>query len=573
MVLGVSVDEFLEETQDILTDLGRGCTEIRAGGDARELRPRLELGLHTIKGNASAFEFHDLAGVASDLLELVRRRADASDANDPWEVALLMEFITRTRRYVGFARDGKERPDGYFDGLQRAVGESLETGAAPARKEAPASDPHVDLRKILARAPKVHPDISELSRLASMKLGAMSSPNDGEGSSERPPARAPSQEKSAPTERAPRAAPAPAAARNSTARAGSAPRTKTPATSSAPASADLAERSTPQTSRPRLASDEETRTDAAALPPSLPSDFDSDARAQLDALAAPLAASLDLARTIGRASDATEKDRVAERLVEALEQMHRRVADARGVRLREILSSLRSESGKAIAIEGDTGTVDPLVAELVRRICETALAAVSLTARELGIDVELRLGIDRDSQRHSVHIRGVRLPRGPASNLRLFPIRRRLQDFGGSIEVDTENASVTLSLPNDLCQLTVVEVRAGQRTAGIPRHCVLGHLPESSCPIAGQGSERTCTYEGRETRLFDLTIGDAKREREVVFSASGTEAVALLVDEWVATRDVIVRPATAGSGGCETTGLVVGDERDEKIPILGLAPR
>jgi HPt (histidine-containing phosphotransfer) domain-containing protein len=107
MASNAALSEFIDETLSILDALKVASRAMLAGPVRKDAGERVELGLHTIKGNAAAFEFQDLSATASALLDLVRRK----DGKGPiLEIGRLMEFAGRAEQYFDRVRTASAAP-------------------------------------------------------------------------------------------------------------------------------------------------------------------------------------------------------------------------------------------------------------------------------------------------------------------------------------------------------------------------------------------------------------------------------------------------------------------------------
>ena len=132
-------DEFIGETLDILTDLCRSCSELRGDGNTEDGGQSLQRGLHTIKGNAPAFGFDEFGEVASALLEKVNELESGAQQEGESLAPLVLEFVTRSRQYLGLVRNGRSRP--FFGGVFKSLTDKL---AAPEHRPSDTEGIHGD---------------------------------------------------------------------------------------------------------------------------------------------------------------------------------------------------------------------------------------------------------------------------------------------------------------------------------------------------------------------------------------------------------------------------------------------
>ena len=162
MASNTALSEFIDETLSILDALKAASRAMLASPTKKDAGERVELGLHTIKGNAAAFDFHDLSATASGLLDLVRRKEGGGPI---LEMGRLMEFAARAEQYLDRVRDGDPPPAGFFAGILEGKGPAAQKSTAKRRAEpAPASPSQSvwedEVKDILAKAPAVKPKIS-----------------------------------------------------------------------------------------------------------------------------------------------------------------------------------------------------------------------------------------------------------------------------------------------------------------------------------------------------------------------------------------------------------------------------
>jgi hypothetical protein len=165
MASKTALSEFIDETLSILDALKAASRALLSSPTMKDARERVELGLHTIKGNAAAFEFLDLSETAAELLDLVRGK-------DPVpEVGRILEFAGRAETYLDRVRDGDPPPPGSFHGLLDGRKRGSEQKSS-ARRRADAAAPGVqdlwedEVREILAQAPAVKPRLEMVPRTA-----------------------------------------------------------------------------------------------------------------------------------------------------------------------------------------------------------------------------------------------------------------------------------------------------------------------------------------------------------------------------------------------------------------------
>jgi chemotaxis protein histidine kinase CheA len=157
-----ALDDFVEETLEILSNLKGGSQRAAPGKNFLE---RVEIGLHTIKGNAAAFGFQDLASTASRLLDGLRLKT--STARGSFDLRGVSEFAERAEQYLDRVKDGDVPASGFFEargGVRRASGSQI---AAPV-PEPNRSDVswEKDIEEILASAPVVNPSLDGLTQIA-----------------------------------------------------------------------------------------------------------------------------------------------------------------------------------------------------------------------------------------------------------------------------------------------------------------------------------------------------------------------------------------------------------------------
>ena len=163
MASNTALSEFIDETLSILDALKVASRAMLASPTRKDAGERVELGLHTIKGNAAAFEFQDLSATASALLDLVRRK----DGGGPiLEIGRLMEFAGRAEQYLDRVREGDPPPPGFFAGILEGKRPTASQKSTAKRRAEPAPPPpsqdvwEDEVKNILAKAPAVKPKIS-----------------------------------------------------------------------------------------------------------------------------------------------------------------------------------------------------------------------------------------------------------------------------------------------------------------------------------------------------------------------------------------------------------------------------
>ena len=174
-VTDVEIENFVGELLEILTDLCRTCSEL----DGDEGRKNIERGLHTIKGNAVCFGFLELSKVASRVLEAVRADSRSDTERGASLAPLILEFVTRSRQYLGLVRPGRPLPEEFFGGIFQSFADQL--GVHRPQELTPTSN-HArsestaeaslgeEIQALLAEAPPVKPDLSKLSELGAKRL-------------------------------------------------------------------------------------------------------------------------------------------------------------------------------------------------------------------------------------------------------------------------------------------------------------------------------------------------------------------------------------------------------------------
>jgi hypothetical protein len=180
MASKTALSEFIDETLSILDALKVASRAMLASPRRNDAAERVELGLHTIKGNAAAFEFEDLSATAGALLDLVRDAGAGAAA----EVGRILEFSARAEQYLDRVRDGDAPPPGFFTsifegkravtGQKSTVRKRAETAPPPAPSSRDRWENEVD--EILRGAPAVSPRIEAISRVAA---GTPVEPGDG----------------------------------------------------------------------------------------------------------------------------------------------------------------------------------------------------------------------------------------------------------------------------------------------------------------------------------------------------------------------------------------------------------
>ena len=175
----IRIDDFIDETLDILADLCRYCDELRQGAPVDEISATIARGLHTIKGNAQLFGFSDFSYVAARLLKLIQSPTEGRSAE---AATPILEFVTRSRQFLVLVREGGAKPSGFFDQILQTLDDyTVESGGEVdqesflSQRESVSDDAkknaEEELTDFVVEPPLVNPNLSQLSCVAEQPLG------------------------------------------------------------------------------------------------------------------------------------------------------------------------------------------------------------------------------------------------------------------------------------------------------------------------------------------------------------------------------------------------------------------
>jgi two-component system chemotaxis sensor kinase CheA len=133
-------------------------------------------------------------------------------------------------------------------------------------------------------------------------------------------------------------------------------------------------------------------------------------------------------------------------------------------------------------------------------------------------------------------------------------VRSGLERIGGTVDVTSDPGRGTtfrLRVPLTLAVVPAVVVTVGGRAFVVPQPAVLGILPVTDATYTADALPPTCTWRGRSlpalglADLFGLPSSRSLGERTLLVARTGDRLLALLVDDVVDVRDVVVKPLGA----------------------------
>ncbi len=581
-------EDFIEETLDILTELCRSCGELESAASVKEGCRNIQRGLHTIKGNSPAFGFEEFGEVASALLERVKVVAHSGMKEESRTLApLVLEFVTRSRQYLGLVREGRSRP--LFGGIFKSLRDQLSHLSPSARPSvAPAgngsethgqesaegtsrgSDPGGEadrptsksrpslkskLETILAGAPPVQPNLEQLSKLAARRLKLRS---ERAVAAERP---RPAPAGRVPGEATPnellveRVEPAAQAVQS----AGS-----DPVGSAAPVSSPSRMTIAPVEAAPRQvevpASSEVASLAIEALR----------AREAAAMVSAEIERNPDLRRQMARVVDFLDDfcSWARGRQMVPLQKFLDRCVDD--------LRALASRSGLdvEIAAERTSRPTLPLLGELVEQAITELLRGLSLLWKRDQGHRSLTLNVPESSDRVEIRISGAGSPAALATRLRVYSVKRRLEEIGGALVTGSAGEDLVVVLPEHLHSIEVCLLRSGETHVGVPGHRVIASLEIQRQDVRSTGSEYRCRFEDGEIAVLDLTestpgdASDGREERCLVVLCDGKQRHGLIVDEFLGRREMLVRLDAGFSQGSDIVGSCFAVSEEQTVPLV-----
>ena len=581
-IADVGTNDFIGETLDTLTDLCRSCGELSDPAKELDCRRSIERGFHTIKGNSLSFGFEQFSELASRMLYMVRSDSQSDAESRGAGVApLVLEFVTRSRQYLGLVRDDASKRHEFFGGIFQSLQDQLEVGRHqdPAGTSGGAPGARASLgeriRGILAAAPPVHPDIAELSRIAAKRLKSRQKGGENGREKGREKGRGKGREKGRGKGRGapPPETPRPEVPEISTAAdQGGGDRGRTdaaPARDHHPITKSVPE----EPAVPRSVSD-------VAPPEASGGEFNTDMLGfAFEALCAR-AAALTVKEQL---SEMPQLSRQLSRVARFLTAFSRWTLEHRMVPLDGFLDQSADEvrtliehSGLevGVSVEGADVRLLPLVGQFLQRaLVDIIRGLLPLDKESSETGLSLILSATSGPEEVAIRISGTALPRGSAVGLRVYAVKRRLQEIGGDLVTDASGHLV--KVPQNSQSADVVLVRSGPNVVGIPGHRVIFGIQLSRADIKGVEDHGLYSYADRRVPVVDLremrredAAGTEPEEHYLVVLDTETGGCGLLVDEILKREEMLVLLNPKVYPGDEILGFCFSESDQRSAPIF-----
>ncbi len=592
--------EFIGETLDILTQLCRSCGDLRGDESTEEVCEDLQRGLHTIRGNAPAFGFDEFGEVASVLLERLKAWKSGTPQEGKNIAPLVLEFVTRSRQYLGLVRDGRPRP--FFGGVFKSLREKLvppeqrltdteevhgddahggKNGGEPSANGGAAGEsdrPGVtktstlaeSLKAILATAPRVEPNVEQLAKLAARKLklksrpAVIDAPRRSVPANRKPDALAPKEPLVEKRDDPTPPGPAPAGE---------------PVESAAPPPLSEVSMSLTEAAPPPRSEVPISLTETASKQVDTRVSGSDVAGLAFEALCAQAAASIVRAEIVQNADLDLQMTRVTafltnfclwvrgQQLVPIQKFLDRCVDD---------LGSLATPTGLEIEISAERTNrlVLPALGELAARAVTELVRRLSLLWKRGEGRRSLTLSVAESSDRTEIRICGAGSSAALATRLRVIPVKKLLEEIGGDLLTGPPGEGLVVVLPDDLHSMNVCLLRTGASHVGIPGHRVIVTKTIQRDAVTRTDSGCRCVFDNQELTVLDLTdnstgaAGDGPEEQCLVVLRGEREPHGLIVDELLGQEEMLVRLDRAVSQGGDLVGSCFAPSAERAVPLL-----
>ncbi|HVR74128.1 MAG TPA: chemotaxis protein CheW [Planctomycetota bacterium] len=575
MISQQAVGEFLAETSEILDGMAASCAGGEDSARFRSALKNIEMGLHTIKGNAASYGFAEFSQAASETLACLQGGKETSrrDTAKPQSTKLVLAFVSRSREYVDLIKEGSPVRAGYFLSIFEECSRSdgsrrKEAGGAkpsPGAKSRPGSADgwEQEVTAILAKAPPVTPRIEGIVRIAFGKLNEL-------------------EEEAAKKAAAPQVAEdcrASAGAEGPKAPAGAEVARAAPPAGTGQSSASRRESSEPVSRHPAAGSMRRaiTKTQAASVTEASRAHgyaFEAvHAAAALRGLSAQCKADQKLGTLLSTAS-------------EILENFYNWSVEARSVRigdtLRECIASAEKAAGPGAPkitaeIRGAATAVRPGAAQIVETwLGEVLRGAISAPSRRGSQTLNATISVESAPSEVSVRVFGLQGFHLARAKLQLHVLQHHLDKCGVTIARGRVENEAVITVPSDLDSLEVLVVRAGENLLAIPSHRVesIQDVPRGTEGLPRD--EGHISLGGEKLQLLDLSGPGSAQATARPASAPGSIVIirtdrgrqAIKVDQLFERQEMIAAVSGYTEAQKGYVGLSLAVKGTQCMPLL-----